>query len=396
MTDLAATHRRLVDLGLRRATLLVDPARARANIARFADRARNSGVTLRPHFKTHQSADVATWFTEANVACATVSSLGQAAYFADHGWRDLTLAIGLNPRELPEVAALARRVALGVTVDHLGQVASLAEAAAPVGVWVEVDTGAGRAGVDASDPGSAAALLRAIERAPTLAYRGLLTHAGHSYGARPHEAATIHQASCAALAGLREHLRAAGLPGGLLSAGDTPGFAAVESWTGLDEARPGNFVFHDLMQLASGVCSERDLACAVAAPVIGVYPDQRRVVVHAGAVHLSKDALQRPEGPMYGRLLTMNATGFDRLADEGVLVSLSQEHGTVALASEGTTRAYEPGDLVLIAPVHSCLTCEQFGSYLTVAGERLARYVSASSSRPDSASRASGGRTNEV
>jgi D-serine deaminase-like pyridoxal phosphate-dependent protein len=371
MTALADTSARLAALGLTAATLLVDEGRARANIARFVGRAAQSGVTLRPHFKTHQSADVARWFADAGVTAATVSSPGQAAYFADHGWRDLTVAIGLNPREVARYHALASRCDLGVTVDHPAPVAALARAGTRCKVWVELDTGDGRAGIPWDDAASLAGVVGAITAVPTLAYAGLLTHAGRSYGRQPADAAVVFAATVDRLTEARSALQDAGLPGGALSAGDTPGFAAVPDWRGLDEARPGNFVFHDLMQLDAGACGPSQLACAVAAPVIGVYPRRGQVVVHAGAVHLGKDAVATPEGPLYGRLLTLTDHGFGDLAPDGRLVSLSQEHGVIACED---ARSLQPGDLLLIVPAHSCLTCEQFGRYLTTSGQALGRY----------------------
>ncbi|MEZ4389292.1 MAG: hypothetical protein R3D98_17230 [Candidatus Krumholzibacteriia bacterium] len=130
-------------------------------------------------------------------------------------------------------------------------------------------------------------------------------------------------------------------------------------------------MFHDLMQLAAGICRADDLACAVAAPVIGVYPDRRELVVHAGAVHLSKEALAGPAGPVYGRLLTLADRGFGALVEDAALVRLSQEHGVIRCDLAPDLR---PGDLVLIVPVHACLACEQFGAYLTTTGRKLGRY----------------------
>jgi len=373
MTDLHETSRRLAELNLTHATLLVDEARARRNIRRFVTRAHAAGISLRPHFKTHQSADVAAWFREDGVDRATVSSLGQACYFADHGWRDLTLAIGLNPREMDDLTELAGRIRLGVTVDHPAQVEALATAApTPLEVWLEVDVGYGRAGVPHQNHRRLAELAVAVEAHGHLICRGLLTHAGHSYGGDSELATRVFHDAHHGLATLRRVLERPEL---LISAGDTPGFMAVENWSGIDEARPGNFVFFDLMQHAAGVCTDTDLACAVACPVIGVYPERRQAVVHAGAVHLGKEALDTPDGPVHGRLLTMSRHGFGKLTADGVVTGLSQEHGTVTFDSEKQTAALTPGDLLLVLPVHSCLTCEQFAAYRTTDGHQLQRYA---------------------
>lgn len=371
MSDLAATSKRLADLGVTRATLLLDEARARANIRHFAQRANAAGVVMRPHFKTHQSAAVAGWFRDEGVTRATVSSLGQAAYFADHGWDDLTVAIGLNPRELNQVADLAGRISLGVAVDHGAQVAALARCPHPVRVWIELDVGYGRAGIPHQDTERIAALLDDLAAHGQLTATGLLTHAGHSYGTDPGAAAEIFHQTRQRLQTLRRQLDRPDL---LLSAGDTPGFAAVDDWSGLDEARPGNFVFHDLMQLAAGACGADQLACAVACPIIGVYPRRRQVVVHAGAVHLSKDGVATPEGLVHGRLLTLAGSSFGRIADDGLLTGLSQEHGTVTFATAAAMAGLEPGDLLLVVPAHSCLACEQFADYRTANGDVLTRY----------------------
>jgi len=379
VSDLAATSRRLAGLGLRRTTLLVDRRRAVANIDRFAARARSSGVVLRPHFKTHQSAGVAAWFRAAGIDRATVSSVGQAAYFADHGWDDLTLAMPANPREVADYAALAARVRLGLLVDHERTVDALASGLdRPVRVWIDIDPGYGRTGVGWHDGERLVAIARRVTATAQLEYAGLLTHAGQSYAARSaNAAAAVFDVVRQRLRSARATLVAAGLPGGRLSAGDTPGFAATVDWSGLDEARPGNFVFYDLMQLVAGICTASDLACAVACPVVGVYPHRREAVVHAGAVHLSRECLAHGGQAEYGRLLALADDGFGNLLPGWSLTGLSQEHGILTAQGEPATAqlaALAPGDLVLVAPVHACLTCEQFGSYRTVEGDELLRF----------------------
>ncbi len=385
---LSATSERLARLHLTRATLLVDVARARRNIARFAARAAADGVRLRPHFKTHQSATVAAWFRTAGVGTggpdaaspgtATISSVGQAEYFAHHGWQDLTLAIGANPREIVAYDRLAADIRLGLCADHPRTIAALAAGLRhPVDLWLEVDTGQGRSGVPVADQARLEALARAVAAAPRLRWAGLLTHAGHTYGTDPGHAAAVFAATRTALRAARARLALAGLPGGAISVGDTPGCAAAATWRGVDEVRPGNFVFYDLMQLMAGACEPEDLACAVAAPVIGVYPDRGEAVLHAGAVHLSRESLDTPQGPLLGRLFTLDRDGFGHLLCGWSLRALSQEHGVLRAespAARAELASLQPGSLVLVAPVHSCLTCEQFAEYRSLAGERIGRF----------------------
>lgn len=362
--DLHATSRRLVAMGITRPTLLVDRRRAAANLALFADRARAAGARLRPHVKTHQAPAIAAWQRAAGAAGLTVSSLAMATYFADHGWDDLTLAILANPRDADALAALGRRVRLGVIVDHPQVARALA---GPLHVWVEVDVGHGRTGVPWDDAEALRAVHAAIAARDGLAFAGLLTHAGQSYGGSPREVFAAARARM-------QHARAAlGAPdevsAGEISVGDTPGGFAEPDWRGVDEMRPGNYVFCDLMQVQAGVCPPERLACAVACPVLGVYPD--RLVVHGGAVHLAKERLEDASGAWYGELLAVGDDGFGPLRRDLRVTGLAQEHGVIRAA--GLDAELGAGDVVLVAPVHSCLTCEQFARYVTLDGEVLER-----------------------
>lgn len=343
------TSEYLKDLGITGPTLLVDEGRARKNIRRMAAKAKKSGVRFRPHFKTHQSVRIGGWFADEGVTAITVSSLKMAEKFAEAGWQDITIAFLLNPLEGTRVGQLADYLAgrggrLGVTVDspEAAAIASGLEA----DVWVKVDTGYGRTGVRWDDSG----ILRAVTAEAT----GLLTHAGHSYHARGGEG--LPEIWAETLARLQAARDGTGRPDLKLSAGDTPCCCAVDAFTGVDEVRPGNFVFGDLMQVQIGSMSPEDLAAAIALPVVGVYPDRGQVVVHGGAVHLSKETLVEGDRNLYGRLGILDPGGhLGAVVDEAPVVSLSQEHGVIEVP-EG--HGLEIGDLVVVWPVHSCLACD--------------------------------------
>ena len=371
---LADTACHLVDLPAGAPSVVVDEARARANIGAMVAKAAASGVRLRPHFKTHANVGVGRWFREAGVAQATVSSLAMAAQFAGDGWHDLTLARLVDPRELPDLATLARRLVdrgggLGLVVDTPETaVAVRREVGTSAPLWLKVDIGYGRSGVVWDD----VQRLRAVAGAAD--FTGLLTHAGHSYHTPRAQLPTLFAETAERLAAARVAIGGALL----LSVGDTPTCTAVEVFTGVDEVRPGNFVFFDLMQLEAGVCEEAALAAALACPVLAVDAARRRLVLHGGAVHLSKEALDTAAGPVYGRLGTATAESFGRLLDTAVVTSLTQEHGIVTVdppSWDHLTAGLQPGDRVLVFPVHSCLTCHQHDAMVTLPGAVLPRYV---------------------
>jgi len=348
--------------GLSHPTVVIDKDRALANIDRMAAKARSAGAVFRPHFKTHQSAVVGRWFHDAGVRRIAVSSLDMAEHFADLGWRDITLALLLNPLELARAAQLAQHLArnkgrLGLTVDT-SEVAGLIATGikAPTDVWLKIDTGYGRTGILWHDTERIRTTVAQCRGPATAA--GLLTHSGHSYAARgPAEITAVYAEAVARMHIARE---ATGRPNLLISLGDTPCCSVVGDLSACDEIRPGNFVFYDLMQLEIGSCRAQDLAAAIVCPVVGVYPERRQVVLHGGAVHLSKESLSGTDSRRrFGCLGTASAAGFGAVLPQAALVSLSQEHGVVDFAENFGKLAANlaPGDLVLVWPVHACLSC---------------------------------------
>ncbi|MFN2240602.1 MAG: alanine racemase, partial [Thermoanaerobaculia bacterium] len=138
---------------------------------------------------------------------------------------------------------------------------------------MKVDSGARRAGVDPESP-DAIGLAQRIAASKFLDFRGLLTHAGHSYQASSRdEILRIAQEEAAVLSRFRER---AGVDGVERSIGATPTASLVERFPECEEARPGNYVFFDAFQATLGSCSINDVAVSVLVSVIGLYPEQNK------------------------------------------------------------------------------------------------------------------------
>jgi len=289
------------------------------------------------------------------------------------------VAVPLNPGQAPAAAALAARLRLGLLADHPAAVAALDAAlvdrdGARADLWLKVDTGYGRAGVRWDRPGDLAALAGAAAAAPGLNTAGLLTHAGQTYAAAgPDEVRRRFAESRARLLGARDALAEAGVGPLPVSAGDTPGCSLSPELAGLDEIRPGNFVFFDLMQLGLGACGADDLAVAVACPVVSVHPDRNEAVLHGGAAHLSREFLPGPDGPVFGLPARWTGAGWGAPLPGAALVALSQEHARLRVDDPALRDALAPGMMLPVLPVHSCLTADLFPDYLTLDGRRLPR-----------------------
>ena len=106
-------------------TLLLDKGKALQNINCMADKAKRNSIRFRPHFKTHQSAQIGEWFREFGVNAITVSSVEMAMYFAQHGWKDITIAFPVNILEIDNINKLASSIQLNLLVESEQTVAFL-------------------------------------------------------------------------------------------------------------------------------------------------------------------------------------------------------------------------------------------------------------------------------
>lgn len=353
-------------------TLLLDKQKAIRNIERMALKARQNGVRLRPHFKTHQSAQVGEWFRACGIDAITVSSVRMARYFANNGWSDIMVAFPANILEIDEINELASRINLHLVAVNQDTVAALAQHLRhPVQLSLKIDTGYRRTGILATNYAELDATVQKIKEQDKLHFAGFVVHDGHTYKQNDvYAIQTIYNTSVYQLHLLRERYKGK-FPSLQLSIGDTPSCSIIETLRGVDEIRPGNFVFYDLTQQRIGSCSYDDIAVCMACPVVAKHPDRGELILYGGSVHFSKDVLlQEDASTVYGRVVELSANGWSAPQEGIELVSLSQEHGVVKAMPEQFKR-YSVGDVMGVLPVHSCLTANLMQGYLTTEGERL-------------------------
>lgn len=357
-------------------TLVLHPEICRGNIGRMAEKMRKQHVVFRPHFKTHQSRQIGAWFREAGVDKITVSSFGMAQYFAEAGWMDITVAFPVNPLESETINTLAERINLNILAEDPGVIRILDETLRhPVGIFLKIDTGTRRTGIQPEHVDVIDACVEAISRSGHLTWMGFLAHAGHTYRVRS-DVAAIDQIYTDALRDLTDLKRryAGQFPDILISFGDTPGASMAGSFDGIDEMRPGNFVFYDLMQEQIGSCTKDEIAVALVCPVVATHVDRGEIVLYAGGIHLSKDSLTDTDGRVsYGNVFAMDRGWCNLSRKIGVIRSLSQEHGVVRVTNPELHIG--AGDLVAVLPVHSCLTAQCMGRYLDTDGERYDHFA---------------------
>ncbi|MCK5075434.1 MAG: alanine racemase, partial [Calditrichia bacterium] len=299
-----------------------------------------------------------------------VSSMDMAEYFANSGWDDITVAIPVNINEIDKINRLAEKINLNLLVDSIEAFSVLnAKINHKIGIWIKVDIGYRRVGIFWNRFEEILELSRKISNSKNknISFQGILTHAGHSYNTSSiEEIHFIYEETVSRMLAVKNVLNDNKIKKCLISIGDTPTCSLETEFKGVDEIRPGNFVFYDVMQYKLGVCGKTDIAAAVACPVIGKYPDRRQIVIYGGGVHFSKEyILDNDNRKIFGYLTSVNQQGFAEIKSDCPVVSLSQEHGIIEMPKNEIEKI-KIGDIVVIYPVHSCLTANLYNKYLTI------------------------------
>ncbi len=353
--------------------LLLDQSILERNLTRMQDRANTFGVTLRPHIKTHKCVEIANHQLELGARGITVSTLFEVEQFVAAGFNDITWALPLIPDHIERILALAEKATVRVVIDSAEMFERL-NAIERVGserihVWLKVDCGYHRAGVDPTSP-FAEQLVQSLNESRNLVFDGILTHSGHSYNSHNRsEIMVVAEQERSVMAGFAERMRAKGFKVPTVSIGSTPTMSVTENLDGINEIRPGNYAFYDYTQVMLGSCGIADCALTVLASVISHQPGSSHFIIDAGALALSKDP-----GPLHiSNDMDMGILYEDyerkRLQAHVHVKTLSQEHGKV-LISEGSKLKgqYKVGEKVRILEHHSCLTAANFDYYYVVKG----------------------------
>ena len=352
---------------------LLDLHRVRQNAERISEIARRNNVRLRPHIKTHKCIEVARIQTEGHDGAITVSTLEEARAFAEHGFTDITYAVPIELGKFAEAIEIKRSgTKLNLLTDDGATVGKLDKTAGDAGekfdVFLKIDCGTHRVGVE-PDSAAAISIPRQITEAANLEFAGILTHAGHSYDVRTkEEIQQIARHERDVMVELAERLRSDSIEVPCISIGSTPTMTHVDHLEGIDEIRPGNYIFFDGYQATLGSCAFDDTALTVLTAVIHKDASHRKLVVDAGAIALSKDRGPTHLDPAcgYGHVLDLdgNETGMR-------VTGMSQEHGEIIAGNSDVFDRIKVGDRLRILANHSCLTAAQHAYYNVIENSEI-------------------------
>jgi len=326
--------------------LLVDLDTMESNLRRVADYTRQHGLRLRPHTKTHKSPRIGRRQLDLGAAGLTVAKVGEAEVMLDAAPPDMLVAYPVIGRaKLQRLMAVARRARVTVSLDSLFAAQQLSEAAqaarVTIGVLAETDVGLGRVGVS---PGAdLLGLARGIERLAGLSFEGIAFYPGHikDNGVEGGKA-------LAALGGLIQSMladfRREGIEVRIVSGGSTPSLYRSHELPGLNEIRPGTYVYNDWNTVASGACTPEECAAAVLVTVVSTArPGQ--IIVDGGSKTFSSDRLTGSGAEStFGHVLEAPAAVFHKM---------NEEHGYVDVRECG--RKFAIGERLRIIPNHICV-----------------------------------------
>lgn len=352
-------------------TLLLDEKKCRENIHSISSKAIRHNLIFRPHFKTHQSLEIGRWFKDAGTKKITVSSIEMAEYFSKE-WKDITIAFPVNIPEIESINRLAAKININLLIESVESADFLKNNLKfKTGFFIKIDLGNHRTGLHPSDTYEIDKILEVSDTSEFLRFKGFLGHSGHTYHCRSKDQINVIQNESMNTMKELKNKYIGRYDKLIISTGDTPGCSISENFSGTDEIRPGNFVFYDLMQLEIGSCTENQIAVALACPVVSIHKNRNEIVIYGGGIHFTKENMNdKNAGKIFGRVVKNYGNDWGEIIPGMYIKSLSQEHGILSVPAEEISK-YKIGDILIILPVHSCMTVDAMKKYFTLEGHEI-------------------------
>lgn len=333
------------------------------------DRAKQHGVRLRPHVKTHKTIEGARYQLGKEFSGITVSTMAEAEYFSRYGFDDITYAFPITTDKLQQCAEIAGGIRhFNIILDQQHTLRELETFAESNGilfsVYLAVDAGNHREGVQPDDD-DGVDLAKSLYESEHIDFRGILTHAGQSYHCRNvEEIINVAEKERETMVLFARKLRGRGIACPDVSVGATPTCMHAQNMEGITEIRPGNYIFFDKFQSEIGTCTLEDCSAMVLTRIVGLYPALNQMIVDAGALALSKDpgADHLHDTITYGHIVDH---------PELSITGLSQEHGIIRSGEPIPFENFPVGSLLKIIPNHSCLTAALFPEYYVIENDQI-------------------------
>jgi D-serine deaminase-like pyridoxal phosphate-dependent protein len=351
LSGLSAKDYRIADVEeVRTPALAIYPEIVDSNIAVTLRLLGGDANRWRPHVKTAKLAFSMHRLVErgiANFKCSTSLELMTAC---ESGARDVLLAypvVGANARRVREISERFGSVRISTLVETERQIRDWTDSG--VGIFIDVNPGMDRTGIEQDSVGEIVRLARAIEAAG-LVFRGVHYYDGHlSNLALPDRESVAHR-GYDQLMEIVATLASAGIEVQEVITAGTPAFPCTLSYSSFNtasfihRASPGTVVYGDCSSLAQLPAGYGYRPAAIIVSTVVSHPSSRRVTCDAGHKTVSADA-GAPTCAVIGRpdLLPLKP---------------SEEHLPIEVAPGAAIP--ELGEALYLVPRHICPTVNNF------------------------------------
>jgi D-serine deaminase-like pyridoxal phosphate-dependent protein len=324
--------------------LLIDLDQMECNLQKVASYSSEHELRVRPHTKTHKIPALGRRQLDLGAAGLTVAKVGEAEVMLEARPPELLVAFPVIGRsKLDRLMQVARETSVTVSLDSLIAAEQLSAAASQhqveCGVLTEVDVGLGRVGVA---PGVALLkLVEGIRRFPHLRWDGVAFYPGQIKILDEQGHRAIDRLATV-IGDMLVELRRAGFEARIVSGGSTPTLFETHRLPGVNEIRPGTYIFNDRNTVLSGACRWNECAASILVTVVSTAkPGQ--IIVDGGSKTFSSDRPVMGEAS-FGRVLE---------ASDAVFGKMNEEHGFVDVGT--ADHDFQVGDRLRIIPNHICV-----------------------------------------
>ena len=341
--------------------LLIDLDIMERNLSRMAAYSKEHGLRLRPHTKTHKIPALGRKQLDLGAAGLTVAKVSEAEVMLCAGPEDLLIHYPIiGRRKLERLMDVAAKTRVTVAVDSVFAASQISGAArerqVQIGILAEVDVGLGRVGVQ---PGEEfIQLVQGIQRLPWLSLEGITFYPGQIKSLDEAGMRQIDQLS-ATVDGILKDLKRIDFTPKIVSGGSTPTWLHSHRVAGLNEIRPGTYIFNDKNTVASGACGYEDCAGSILTTVVST-ARKNQMIVDGGSKTFSSDRLSGSAEVSFGYLCE---------APDAVFTKMNEEHGYVDIRAAG--RDFTIGDRVRIIPNHICVAMNLHETVYGIRGDEV-------------------------
>lgn len=373
-------------------SFLIDEQKFDANCLRMVESIKRlqelalCSMSFRPHVKTHKTVEgTIKQLNNGFSKSVLVSTLSEAEGLINDQRSSsqiddicYTLPLTFDMAFMQRIAAIKEKKFLRIFIDNVAQLPylkdyqTLLNDAEPWSVFVKIDVGTARAGIEA-ESAEFMDLISAIhgQYSSVVSLHGFYAHCGHSYHVK-----NVEEVYTDLVEELRGVVRSAQIFSEysnkklVLSIGSTPTMNALNDRPEIRELlrqighmghtlefHCGNYCLLDLQQVSTGMVKLKDIAGFVLGTVVSKYEKRKEFLMNTGVLSLTREV---SDGfPGFGVVFPMS---FDKnhyidVSKTFIVERLSQEHGIVK-SNDGTL--LEIATKAAVIPQHACITMNSF------------------------------------